>query len=130
MSHQIVVTVRVLFCNQMIIPCSPWTDGSRSITNIIIYRAVKKFLSSRLITNSRRLWNSHTNGTSEASRDILKFRVSEMVVPGVFKRYFPPRMACCFVRMHARLGTIAIEISQAFNNIARFECFTDLNLFK
>ena len=83
--------------------------------------------------NTRRLWNSHQRHKflrAEAFGDILKFRVSEMVVPGVFKRYFPPRMACCFVRMHARLGTIAIEISQAFNNIARFECFTDLNLFK
>ena len=29
-----------------------------------------------------------------ASRDILKFRVSEMAFSGVFKRYFPPRTPC------------------------------------
>ena len=65
-------------------------------------RAVKKFLSSRLIMNSRWLWNSHQRHKFlrvEASRDILKFRVSEMV----FKKYFPLRMPCCFVGIHTRL---------------------------
>ena len=41
------------------------------------------------------LWNSrqrHKFLKAKASRDILKFRVSEMAFPGVFKRYFPPRM--------------------------------------
>ena len=82
---------------------------------------------------SRWLWNSHQRHKflrAEASRDILKFRVSEMQVPGVFKRYFPPRRPCCFVRIDTRLGRIALENSQAFHNIARFECSTDLNLFK
>ena len=37
--------------------------------------------------NSRRLWNSQQR--AEASRDILKNRVSEMAFPEVFKRYFP-----------------------------------------
>ena len=27
-------------------------------------------------------------------------------------------------------GNNAVEMSQAFHNIARFKCFTDLNLFK
>ena len=40
---------------------------------------------------------------AEASRDILKFRVSEMAFPGVSKRYFLPQMLCCFVRIHATL---------------------------
>ena len=44
---------------------------------------------------------------AEASRGILKFRVSEMAFPGLFKRYFiPPLPPCCFVRIHARLGTM------------------------
>ena len=30
----------------------------------------------------------------------------------------------------ARLGTMTFEMSQAFHDIARFERFTDLNLFK
>ena len=56
-------------------------------------RAVNNFLSSRLKMNSSRLWNSHQRHKflrAEASRDILKIRVSEMAFAGVFKRYFPP----------------------------------------
>ena len=73
---------------------------------LFVNRAVKKFFSSRLIMNSRRLWNSHQRHKFlrvEASRDILKFRVSKIASPGVFNRYFPPRMPCCFVGIHARL---------------------------
>ena len=40
---------------------------------------------------------------AEASRDILKFRVSEMAFPGVSKRYFLPQTLCCFVRIHETL---------------------------
>ena len=72
-------------------------------------RAVKKFLSSKLIMNSRWLWNSHQRHKflrAEAARNILKFRVSEMAFPGVFKRHFTPPMPCCFVRLHTRLGTM------------------------
>ena len=72
-------------------------------------RAVKKLLSSGLIMNSRRLLNSHQRHKflrAEASKDIVKFRSSEMAFAGVFKRCFPPWMPCCFVRIHARLGTM------------------------
>ena len=58
--------------------------------------------------NSRWLWNllqRHKFLRAEASRDILKIRVLEMAFPGVFRRYFPPWTPCCFVRIHARLGT-------------------------
>ena len=75
-------------------------------------RAVKKFLSRRLIMNGRRIWNSHQRNKflrAEASRDILKFRVLEMAFPGVFKRNFPPRTPCCFVRIHARLGIMLLK---------------------
>ena len=45
-----------------------------------------KNLSSRLIRNSRRLWNSHHKFLrAEACMDILKFRVLEMAFAGVFK---------------------------------------------
>ena len=57
----------------------------------------------------RWLWNLHQRHKflrAEASRDILKFRVSEMAFPGVLKRYFPLQTPCCFVRKHARLGTM------------------------
>ena len=72
-------------------------------------RAVKKFSSSRLIMNSRRLQNSHQRHKflrAEASKNILKFRVSEMAFPGIFKMYLPPRIPCCFVRILATLGTM------------------------
>ena len=83
--------------------------------------------------NSRWLWNSHQRHKflrAEASRDIVKFRVSEMEFPGVFKGYFPPRTPYCFVRIQARLVNNAVKISQALHDIARLERFTDLNLFK
>ena len=60
-------------------------------------------------------------------RDILKSRVSEMAFPKVLKRYFPPRTPCCFVRIHARLGTMP---SKCPRRIARFERFRDLNLLQ
>ena len=72
-------------------------------------RTVKMFSSSRLIMNSRRLWNSnqrHKFLRAQVSRDILKFGALEMAFPGIFKRYFPLWMLCCFVRIHARLGTM------------------------
>ena len=82
--------------------------------------------------NSRWLWNSrqrHEFLKAKASRDILKFRVSEIAFPGVFKRYFPPRML--FRQNTHNTGNNAIKTLQAFHNITQwFECFTDLNLFK
>ena len=81
-----------------------------SCINVVV-RAVKKFLSSRLIMNSRRLLNFHQRhkflrAKASTCRDILKFKVSEIAFPGVFKRYFPPRTPCCFIAIHARLGTM------------------------
>ena len=72
-------------------------------------RAVKKLLSNRLVMNSRQLWSSyqrHKFLRAKASRDSLKIRVSEMAFPWVFKGYFPLWMPCCFVRIHAGLGTM------------------------
>ena len=80
--------------------------------------------------NSRRLWNLHQRHKflkAEASRDILKFRVSEMSCPGGFKRYFPTRRPCCFVRIHARLGTMPAKCARCSMTS---HGFTDLNLFK
>ena len=44
-------------------------------------------------------------------------------VSRAFQEVFPPQMPCCFIRIHARLGT-AVEMSQPFHDIARFERFT------
>ena len=79
-----------------------------------VSRAVKKFLSSRLMIQSRQLWNLHQRYKgkflrAKASRDILTFKVSEMEFPGVFKRYFPLQKPCCFVRIHTRLGTMPLK---------------------
>ena len=62
--------------------------------------------------NSRRLSNLHQRNKflrAEASRDILKFRVSEMSFPGGLKRYFLLWTPCCFVRIHAKLGTMSLK---------------------
>ena len=58
--------------------------------------------------NSRRLWNSHQRHKflmAEACKDILKFRVSEIVFPGVFKKHFPPQTPSRYIEIHTRLGT-------------------------
>ena len=96
-------------------------------------RAVKEFLSSGLIMNSRQLWNSHQRQKvlrAEASWDILKFRVSEMPFPLGFQEVFSTAEAMLFSQNTCKTGKNAVEMSQAFHNITRFECFTDLNLFK
>ena len=72
---------------------------SRNFATMVTCRAVKKFFSSRLIMNSRRLWNLTPKAQVLEGRGIL----------GHF---------------------VAVEMSQAFHDIARFERFTGLNLFK
>ena len=81
--------------------------------------------------NTRWLWNSHQRHKflrAKASRDILKFIISEMAFPGVFKRYFPPQMLCCLVRILT--GNNVVTMSKGFHDIIQFEYFTAVNLFK
>ena len=62
--------------------------------------------------NSKQFWNWHQRHKFlrvEAARDILKFRVSGMAFPGVFKRHFPPRTPGCFVRILSRLGIMPLK---------------------
>ena len=76
-------------------------------------RAVKNFLSGRKLINSRQFWNSHQSHKFlrvEASRDILKFRVLEMVFPGGFQEVFSTVNTCCFVRIQARLGKMPSKL--------------------
>ena len=80
---------------------------------------------------SRQLWNLHQRHNflrAEASRDILKFRVSEMAFPGGFQEVFTTTDAMLFHQNTRNTGNNTIEMSQAFH--AWFEHFTDLNLFK
>ena len=117
--------------NSFPVPCStvhPLKVGAKIYTHI--HRAVKKFLSGRLITNSRRLWNSHQMHKflrTEASKDILEFRVSETLFPGVFKRYFSIADAMLLRQNTRKTGNDAVKVSQAFHNMAWFERFTDLD---
>ena len=80
--------------------------------------------------NSRQFWNSHQRHKflrAVASRDIWKFWSLRNGISRGFKRYFPLRTPCCFIRIHVhiRLGTTPL-----IHNIARFEPFTNLSLFK
>ena len=78
--------------------------------------------------NSRRLWNSHQRHKFlrvKASRDILKFRVSEIAFQGIFMAD-----AMLFHQNTRNTRNNAFEMLQAFHDIARFKRFTDLNLFK
>ena len=75
---------------------------------------------------SRRLWNSHQRHKFlrvKSSRNILRFRVSEVAFPGVFKRYLPLQMLCYL------LETMPLKCHR-HSDIPQFERFTDLNLFK
>ena len=98
-------------------------------------RAVKKFLlSSKLIMNSRQLWNSpqrHKFLRAEATRYILIFRSSEMAFPGVFKSFFPPQTPCCQVIIHAGLGTMLSRCPRCSTaSHGSSVSLHDLNLFK
>ena len=107
-------------------------DRQFLIKSIIQYRAVKKFFNSRLIMNSRWLWNLHQRHKflrAKASRDILKFRVSKMAFLGVFKMFFH-RGHHIVSSEYTRDREQCHQMSPAFHDIARVKRFTDLNLFK
>ena len=56
-----------------------------------------------------------------------------MPFPGVFKRYFHCGhhvVSSEYIENTRKTGNNANEMSQAFHDIAQFECFADLNLFK
>ena len=92
-------------------------------------RAAKTFLSSRLIVNSRRLWNLHQRHKflrAEASRGILNL-IKNGISKG-FQEIFSTAMQ--FHQNTHKSGNNAVKMSQVSQDIARFECFTDLNLFK
>ena len=55
---------------------------------------------------------------------------TKMAFPEVFKRYFPLRTPCCFVRINARLGTMLLKCPRHSTDIAQFKRFTDLTKFK
>ena len=111
--------------------CSKLKVGSLQKNNEC--RAVKKFLSRRLIMNGRRIWNSHQRNKFlrvEASRDILKFRVSEMAFPGGIQEEFSNADTMLIFQNTRETRNNAVEMSQAFHDIELFEHFMDLNLFK
>ena len=97
------------------------------------HRAVKKLLSGRLMMNSSRLWSSHQRHKffrAEASRNVLEFRVSETPFPEVSKRYFSTVNAMLLCQNTRKTGNNAVEMFQAFHDMAPFKRFTGLNLFK
>ena len=56
-----------------------------------------------------------------------------MPFPEVFRRYFHRGrhvVSSEYIENTRKIGNNAIEMSQAFHNITRFERSTDLNLFK
>ena len=53
-----------------------------------------------------------------------------MTFAGVFQEVFSTTDSMLFRQNSCKTGNNAIEMSQAFHDIARFEHFKDLNLFK
>ena len=99
----------------------------------MIHRAVKMFLSSRRMMNSRRLCNSHQRHKflrAEEARNILKIISSlRNGVSRVFQEVFSTADTMLFHQNTRKTGNNAVEMSQAFQDIPRFKHFTDLNLF-
>ena len=83
----------------------------------------KNFLSSRLIRNSRQLEGRGIQGYFEIQS------LGNGVSRG-FQEVFSPVDTKLFRQNTHQTGNNAIKMSQAFHNIAWFERFTDLNLFK
>ena len=82
--------------------------------------------------NSRQLWNlrqRHKFLRTEASRDVLKIRVSEMAFPGVSRGIFRRGPHFVLSEYAQETGVEMSLPSHAFHDIAWFERFTDLNLF-
>ena len=103
-------------------------------------RAVKKFLSGRLIMCSRQFWNSHQRHKflrATETRDIVKIRVSEMAFPGVFKRYFPQEFPIpsvgeygYFLELHNIFKIILVQSSCPLKiKITQFRNGFHLNVF-
>ena len=92
-------------------------------------RAVKTFLSSRQIMNSRWLWNSHQGHKflrAAASRDFLNL-IKNSISRGLQEIF---STAVQFHQNTCKSGNNAVKMCQVSQDIARFDCFTDLNLFK
>ena len=82
--------------------------------------------------NSRWLWNSHQRHKflrGKASRDILKFRASEIPFPGFSRGIFHHRHHVVFWEYTQNWEQCNLNV-QAFHNITRLKHFTHLNLFK
>ena len=90
--------------NPYIEPCFSTEKEILTHHFLLKLRAVKKVLDSRLVKNSRRLWNL----------DLI----------------FSTADAKFFHQNTCKTGNNAVKMSQAFHDIARFTRFTELNLFK
>ena len=80
--------------------------------------------------NSRRLWNSHRRNNflrAETSRVILSLGNG---VSSGFQEVFSTADTILFSKKICKTGNNAVEMYQPFQDIARFELFRDLNLFK
>ena len=86
--------------------------------------------------NSRWLWNSHQKHKflrAEASRDILNLESQKCHFQGLSRGIFHHGrhvVSSEHTENTRKTGNNAVEMSQAFHDIAPFECFPDLNLFK
>ena len=90
------------------------------------YRAVKKFLSRRLVMNSRQLWNPHQRHKflrAEACQGHFEIQSLRNGIFGGIQEVFSTVDAMFFLRIHARPGIMP-------SKCPRFEHFTDLNLFE
>ena len=83
--------------------------------------------------NSRWLWNLHQRHKflrAEACRDILSLSSLRNGISRGFHEVFSTTGAILFRQNTRNTGNKAMEMLQAFDDIAQFERFTDLNLFK
>ena len=103
--------------------CSCLFESKQKINKLKVdtARAVKRFLSSRLIMNSRRFWNSHQRHKLLENQGIwehFEIQSFEMAFPEVFKRYFP-----LVSSEYTKTGNNAFEMSQAFHRHRTVQTF-------
>ena len=92
-----------------------------------VIRAVKRFLSMRLIMNSRRLWNLHQRYKPRHLGTFWNLKSCKCHFQGFSKGIFH-HSAMLFCQNTCKTGDNATEMSQVFYDITRFERLTCLNM--
>ena len=80
--------------------------------------------------NSRRPWNSHRRSKSLRAETRVILSLGNDGLSSGFQEVFSTSDTMLFSQNICKTGKNVVEMYQAFQDIARFELFRDLNMFK